>query len=175
MRKYQNTIFIEICFIHFYRPHTKYDAKLMFRSFCPSVHMERGGGSKINQSDVLKRQRKKVNKQASTEKVYSWQAPDWRLGLLIMHLSICWKHFFVAHGHLGSIHVGEMLGANASLWLSVADPETSARGGVGLRNMKYKPLRSVAMFFMIRFYKPGGGGHVPLGPLPGSVTGFIRC
>ena len=51
--------------------------------------------------------------------------------------------------------------------ISVADPETSERGGA--RNMKYKPSRVAAIFFGPIFYRPGGG-LAPLAPPPGSAT-----
>ena len=48
---------------------------------------------------------------------------------------------------------------------SVADLETSDRGP---RNMKYKPLHAVAIFFGLFLQAKGGGG---MAPPPGSATG----
>ena len=46
--------------------------------------------------------------------------------------------------------------------ISVADPETSERGGP--RNMKYKPPCGGSHLFLAYFYRPGGGGMAPLPP-----------
>ena len=46
--------------------------------------------------------------------------------------------------------------------VSVAETETLERGP---RNMKYKPLRLAAIFFMTIFYRPGGD-YGPLEPPP---------
>ena len=55
---------------------------------------------------------------------------------------------------------------------TVADPETSERGGkkggTGVRNMKYKPPRSVDIFLWL-FLQVGGGGIVPLPPPPPRI------
>ena len=52
---------------------------------------------------------------------------------------------------------------------TVADPETSERGGA--RNMKYKMLCWVAIFFDLFLQaKGGGGGYGPLGRPPRSAT-----
>ena len=74
----------------------------------------------------------------STEKV-----PDFSLDLHHAALFCC------AKGH------------SNDCYCSVADPETSERGG-GARNMKYKPP---AIFFMTNFYRPDGG-HSPIVPPP---------
>ena len=46
--------------------------------------------------------------------------------------------------------------------MAVADPETSERGGP--RNIKYKPPRIAAIFFLTYFYRPGGGAWPPWPP-----------